>query len=96
MNASEPKYRIESANKETHYFSKATMKVFGDTMANFNVRTAIVKTNWDANGNYTETGGSIVECWALVRKKTTPKGCPAGVASYWDKQTLERVRGSEI
>ena len=57
---------------------------------------ASVKTNLDANGNYTETDGIIVECWALVRKKATSKGCKAGVVAYFDKATYARVRGKEI
>lgn len=96
MNASELKYRIETAHAESFYFSRANMKAFGDTMANFSVRSASVKTNWDADGNYTETDGIIVDCWALVRKKATIKGCKAGVAAYFDKYTFERVRGKEI
>lgn len=45
MTPSRLKYNIIGANSETHFFDRATMKFFGDTMGNFGVRSA--GENWE-------------------------------------------------
>ena len=54
MTPSELKYNVESRGETSHFFDRKTMKFFGDTMANFGVRSA------ERNG---------VECWELYRKR---------------------------
>jgi len=39
MNSSELKYLHELNNPESHFFSPATMRFFGDTMKNYGVKT---------------------------------------------------------
>jgi hypothetical protein len=38
VNASDIKYRYQQLNPNGHFFDRATMKFFGDSMANFGVR----------------------------------------------------------
>ena len=40
MNASELKYQVEQAGTCEHFFTRKTMKFFGDTMQNYGVRSA--------------------------------------------------------
>lgn len=37
MTASDLKYQHETKNPQSHYFTRDTMRFFGDTMANFSV-----------------------------------------------------------
>lgn len=90
MNASELKYRIECANPDSKFFSRENMKFAGDTMCNFGVSSATVRTPWDSEGNYSESGGVSVECWELYRKKPVKHGL-VGTVAYWDKTTFKRV-----
>jgi hypothetical protein len=59
MTPSELKYQVELAGKEPFFFSRDTMKFFGDTMKNYGVVTSTV------NG---------VEVWELYRKKPVKHG----------------------
>ena len=45
MKASELKYNVEQAGQEPHFFTRKTMKFFGDTMSNYGCRD---------NGDYWE------------------------------------------
>lgn len=38
--ASDLKYYVEHAGREPHFFTRETMKFFGDTMRNYGVRSA--------------------------------------------------------
>jgi hypothetical protein len=64
------------------------MKFFGDTMSNYGVRSATIKTNWDKNGNYT-VNGVEVEVWELYRRHAVKHGLDS--SAYFDKQTFARV-----
>lgn len=44
MNASELKYRVETAEHAPHFFTRRTMNFFGDTMRNYGVRSATITT----------------------------------------------------
>ena len=59
MTPSELKYHIEQSNQEPHFFTYATMRFFGDTMANFGCRQA------------TRAG---VPVWELYRKRPVRHG----------------------
>lgn len=77
MNASELKYHVE--NTGSNFFSRDSMKFFGDTMKNYGVCSVTVDT-------YTETG---VECWELYRRRPVKHGLNA--SAYFNKRTFERV-----
>lgn len=83
MNASELKYHVENRGTESHFFTRSSMKFFGDTMRNYGVRSATVKT----------FRGDVVECWELYRRRPVKCGLQSSV--YFDKQTFARVFAAE-
>ena len=59
MNASELKYQVENHGHDRYFFTRDTMKFFGDTMRNYGVRKTIIKTY----------SGNMVDVWELYRKR---------------------------
>jgi hypothetical protein len=78
MNASELKYNVETKTT-SNFFSRSSMKFFGDTMRNYGVCSAEVKT-WD---------GEKVKVWELYRKHPVKHGLDS--SAYFNKSTFERV-----
>lgn len=74
MNASELRFRIENAGTAPHFFDRKTMRFFGDTMRNFGVCRASVRTSYNAKGEYDPENGVIVECWELYRRRPVKHG----------------------
>lgn len=89
MNASELKYHVENSGGESYFFDRKTMKFFGDTMRNFGVRSAVVRSNYDVDGNWSSEEGVDVECWELYRKR--PVKCGNKSSAYFDKATFKRI-----
>lgn len=90
MSPSELKYNVQTKNTESHHFDRSSMKFFGDTMANYGVRSAEVVTNYDANGDWVGVdGGVTVQAWELYRKRAVKHGLKGSV--YFDKDTFKRV-----
>lgn len=83
MTASELKYRVEKAGHCPYFFSRKTMKFFGDTMRNYGVRSDKVNTR----------NNKDIEVWALYRKKPVIHGLQD--TAYFDKQTFDRVFPNE-
>jgi hypothetical protein len=84
MTASGLKYLYERNNPEGHFFDRAAMRFFGDTMRNFGVRDAgEVKT-------VTVNGVESVEVWELYRKRPVECGLH-GFCRYFSKD-----KGSEV
>lgn len=79
MNPSELKYNVETAGTSPHFFTRETMRFFGDTMRNYGVWSETIQTS-----------AGPVECWALYRKNRTAKGFGPGVCAYFDKATFKR------
>lgn len=73
MNASELKYHVGG-----NFFSRSSMKFFGDTMKNYGVRSATITTYDDSN----------VECWELYRKHAVKHGLKS--SAYFDKRDFSR------
>ena len=83
MTPSELKARIESADRESYFFTRKTMKFFGDTMKNYGVRQTIIRTrNADA-----------LPVWELYRKRPVKHGLKK--SAYFDKDTFCQVRTME-
>lgn len=80
MTPSQLKYEVEKAGHARYYFTRKTMKIFGDTMKNYGVRTANVIEN------ITE---KKVECWELFRKRPVKMGLKS--SAYFDKETFSQV-----
>lgn len=89
MTPAELKYQVESAGHDSHFFTRKTMSFFGDTMRNYGVRSAVIKTNYDADGNYVNGDGVEMEVWELYRKRPVKHGLQA--SAYFDKTTFKRI-----
>jgi hypothetical protein len=88
MTASELKYRVECAGHDPHFFTRSTMKFFGDTMRNYGVRATSLTSNYDAAGDYSKDGVKV-ECWELYRKHPVKHGLQN--SAYFDQNTFKRV-----
>lgn len=91
MTPSDLKFHVENNGHDSHFFSRSSMKFAGDTMRNYGVRSATVRTAYDADGNYcaNHTEGVAVECWELYRKRPVKHGLASSV--YFAKDTFRRV-----
>lgn len=78
MNASELKYSVEN-KAGSNFFSRDSMRFFGDTMRNYGVRSATV-TTWE---------GQEVNVWELYRRHAVKFGLKD--SAYFDKKTFERI-----
>lgn len=79
MTPSELKSHVEQSETESYFFTRDSMRFFGDTMKNYGVRAAEVETY----------GSKIVQCWELYRKRPVKHGNQQ--SAYFDKETFQRV-----
>ncbi|MNC14377.1 hypothetical protein D3C75_621530 [compost metagenome] len=86
MKASELKYHVEQT--DSNYFDRKSMKFFGDTMANYGVRSDTIQSHYNEAGDWVE-GGVMVEVWELYRKRPVKHGLKDSV--YFSKATYEKV-----
>lgn len=64
MTPADLKYHVEQTG--SHFFERSSMRFFGDTMANYGVRSKPVTVEtWD---------GERFACWELYRKKPVDHG----------------------
>lgn len=89
MTPSDLKFHVQLANADSYYFARGSMKFFGDTMANYGCRSAVVTTNYNAAGDYVGEGGVSVEVWELYRKRAVKHGLKDSV--YFAKDDYRRV-----
>jgi hypothetical protein len=89
MNASELKYNVEQSNHDSHFFDRSSMKFSGDTMRNYGVRSAVIRTMYDAEGNYAGAEGVEMEVWELYRKRPVKHGLRD--SAYFSKTNFNRV-----
>jgi len=78
MNASDLKYEVEKHGNEPHFFTRKTMKFFGDTIKNYGVRKTTIDT-------YSEKGVPVYE---LYRRHPVKHGLKD--SAYFDKRNYER------
>ncbi len=88
MTPSELKYRVEQAGQEPHFFTRSTMKFFGDTMRNYGVRSSVITSSYNADGEYMPEG-VMVKVWELYRKNPVKHGLCG--SAYFDQTTFKRV-----
>jgi hypothetical protein len=68
MTPSDLKRHHETNNPDSYFFSRETMRFFGDTMSNYATSSRIYyMRGYD---------GSLTPCYRLTRKKPTRKGAP--------------------
>jgi hypothetical protein len=78
--ASDLKYHVEQSGNEPHFFTRETMKFFGDTMRNYGVRQPVeVET----------ISGDKVKAFELVRRRPVKHGLQS--SSWFNAETFERV-----
>jgi len=79
MTSSELKYKIEQAGHEPYFFSRDTMRFFGDRMSNYGVRETVITTNM---------GETEIAVYELYRRRPVKHGLRD--SAYFRKDTLER------
>ena len=79
MTPSQLKAEIEASGHEPYYFSRATMRFFGDTMRNYGVCKTVVSTPTRQN----------VPVYELYRKQPVKHGLQS--SAYFDRETFEQV-----
>lgn len=89
MNASELKAKVEEAGHEPYFFSRKTMRAFGDSMRNYGVRSAVIVSEFNADGNYVGKEGESVEVWELYRKRSVEGGLSG--SAYFRKDKFSQV-----
>lgn len=92
MTPSELKRHVEQTG--SYFFTRNTMKFFGDTMANYGVRSAVVRTRYRGDGNGFDPAGREVEAWELYRKRPVKHGLDS--SHYFNKETFNEVLGAEV
>ena len=79
-NASDLKYHVEQSGREPHFFTRQTMKFFGDTMRNYGVRQPRLIT--------TVLGESVM-CYELYRRRPVKGGSQS--SAFFCAETFKRV-----
>lgn len=81
MTPAELKANVENTSTDRHFFTRDTMKFFGDTMRNYGVtsKPVIVETR----------SGEVVECWELYRRKPVKHGMQS--TTYFATDNYRRV-----
>lgn len=79
MTASELKANVEQTESDSFFFTRDTMKFFGDTMRNYGVCSNVVSTHTQSN----------IAVWELYRKKPVKHGLQE--SAYFNKTTFDRV-----
>lgn len=82
MTASELKYCVEEAGHDSHFFTRQTMKFFGDTMRNYGVRGPVTVEQYD---------GAKRSVYELYRRRPVKHGLQS--SAYFDAETFARVQG---
>ena len=80
MTPSTLKHEIEIRDTDSYFFDRKTMRFFGDTMANYGVRSATIETHSDPEP---------IEVRELHRKRATKHGLKN--SAYFRKDTFERT-----
>ena len=83
MDASELKKKYKKYNPGGHFFDRDTMRFFGDTMANFGCRKAVINTR--------EGIKTVYELW---RKKPVKHGLKS--SAYFTADTFQCVFKKEV
>lgn len=94
MTPSELKYQHEKAVPNCYFFSRASMRYFGDTMKNYGVRSAKLTVRYDVKGDYLHGEKQIIDVWELYRKKPVKHGLTTKV--YFCKTTFEIRHGDLV
>jgi hypothetical protein len=78
--ASDLKQFVEASGHDPHFFTRETMKFFGDTMRNYGIRQPKAVTLYD---------GCTVQAYELFRRRPVKHGLRA--SAWFNAETFERV-----
>jgi hypothetical protein len=78
--ASDLKYAVETSGNEPYFFTRSTMKFFGDTMANYGIRQP---------REIITQSGETVRAYELVRRRPVKHGLQS--SAWFNAETFERV-----
>lgn len=78
--SSDLKYAHEEAYPNSHFFTRKTMKFFGDTMANYGICQPVTVVTSD---------GQLKQAYELYRKRAVKCGLRSSV--WFDSTTFERL-----
>ncbi len=85
ITASELKSRVEDARHDSHFFTRQTMRFFGDTMRNYGVRGPI---------KFKPHGGAVCEVWELFRRRAVKHGLHS--SAYFRTDTYAQTFGDVV
>lgn len=83
MRPSELKREVKERGEDSHFFTRESMKFWGDTMANYRVRSATV-----------DTRDGPIECWELYRRRPVKHGVDG--SAFFAKDSLRQVFSEEL
>jgi len=86
--ASQLKAAVEAAGHSPYFFTRETMRLFGDTMQNYGVRAVTVRAQFDSAGNYCPTGIER-RAFELYRRRPVRHGNQN--SAYFDAATFEHI-----
>ena len=84
MTVSELKQNTEQTSP--YYFTRKTMKFFGDSIRNYGVRSSTIKDGYSFERNGTQTD---IDVWELYRRKPVKYGLRS--SAYFRKENFEQV-----
>jgi hypothetical protein len=79
-NASDLKFAVKKAGTQPHFFTRNTMRFFGDRMSNYGLRQPRPVTLHD---------GRAVNAYELTRRRPVKHGLRA--SAWFDAETFDRV-----
>lgn len=88
MTPSELKYNVEQSGHCEHFFTRDTMRLFGDSMRNYGCRKACVLVQYNEAGDYMATPEER-DAWELYRKRAVKRGLKS--SAYFDAGTFRRL-----
>lgn len=78
--ASDLKYHVEQAGHEFHFFTRSSMKFFGDRMSNYGVRQPV---------SVATASGDTVSAYELTRRRPVKHGLQD--SAWFHAETFRRV-----
>lgn len=94
MTPSELKHHHNAAEVDCFFFSRDSMKHFGDSMKNYGVRSAVISVNYSEDGEYLHGVTVNVNVWELYRKRPVKHGVTT--SAFFSKSTFKILHGDLI
>ena len=79
--------RLVESGPDSFFFTRDSMRFFGDTMKNYGVRAATIRTDYNGTGEHVP--GGTLEVWELYRRHPVKHGLQD--SAYFDKATGRRM-----